>query len=368
LGVSFDPVSAAAELAVLADAEVFVGFTSARHEFLDPDVVVELTGHRALAPSAALVTRERAMKLFVSPAWDAPRAGRHLGGRGVVVGTTDLGGTLAAELGASRVASAGLERLPAEFRSTLEGADIEIADVSADVYGRNRGKVDSELEAARRGVKLAEAAYEEFLDALKPGVPEHVPVARVADRITRGGGDDLFVLFTAARPGGRVRQPTSRPLELGDVVGIEISPSVSGQFVQICRTAILGGATDQQRVEHELLLRAYRAGLGAARPGATVAKVVAAIDAQLIGAGLGEFVRPPHIRARGHGHGLASASPGSLTFDNEIVLEEDMSFVLHPNQHLPAIGYVLCGDQVVVRPDGAEPLTLRGPELYEVAA
>jgi hypothetical protein len=33
-----------------------------------------------------------------------------------------------------------------------------------------------------------------------------------------------------------------------------------------------------------------------------------------------------------------------------------MSFVLHPNQYFPEVGYLLCGDQVLVEADGGRSL------------
>ena len=141
-------------------------------------------------------------------------------------------------------------------------------------------------------------------------------------------------LCSSSTAGDNVRAPTGRIIESGDVVNIEISPSVDGQFVQLCRTVVLGSASAQRRNDYELIIAALREGMNAASPGATVAEVVSALDSPLFQAGLGEYCRPPHIRVRGTGQGLASLSPGDITFDNQTVLLERNDVHLAPQSAL----------------------------------
>jgi Xaa-Pro dipeptidase len=44
-----------------------------------------------------------------------------------------------------------------------------------------------------------------------------------------------------------------------------------------------------------------------------------------------------------------------------------MLFMIHPNQHLPETGYLLCGEPVVLTSRGAEPLTKRQSALAEIS-
>ena len=41
--------------------------------------------------------------------------------------------------------------------------------------------------------------------------------------------------------------------------------------------------------------------------------------------------------------------------------------MIHPNQHLPDTGYLLCGEPVVLTATGAEPLTQQRSALAEIA-
>jgi hypothetical protein len=40
--------------------------------------------------------------------------------------------------------------------------------------------------------------------------------------------------------------------------------------------------------------------------------------------------------------------------------------MIHPNQHLPETGYLLCGEPVLVTVRGAEPLTQQRSALVEI--
>ena len=48
---------------------------------------------------------------------------------------------------------------------------------------------------------------------------------------------------------------------------------------------------------------------------------------------------------------------GDVALDNDTVLAPGMVFMIHPNQYLPEIGYLLCGEPVLMGASRAEPLT-----------
>lgn len=327
------------------------------HSYLEPNPVFAVTGVRTIGEAAAVVSPNGSVTLLAAPSWDARRLGERA--RCEVVACDDVAAELAARV-SGRVAAAGLDDVSSRFRDALHGCTI--VEIPSEV---NRPKTDLELAAARRAATIAEQAYADLLASLRPGIAEYELIARLDVDVRRRGADDHFVLCSSSPAGDNVRAPTGRILEPGDVLNVEISPAVDGQFVQICRTAVLGTADERRRRDYELLVTAFERGCAAAAPGTTVAGVVAALDAPLVDAGLGEYCRPPHIRVRGHGQGLASLAPGDITFDNETALEAGMMFTLHPNQRFPDSGYMLCGEPIVVTKEGGFTLTSRRLGLDE---
>ncbi|MFZ1995250.1 MAG: M24 family metallopeptidase [Solirubrobacteraceae bacterium] len=333
------------------------------HSYVEPNPVFAVTGVKTIGHGAAVVEPDGRVTLVAAPAWDAARLREEAACE--VVGCDDVAAALVTVVGPrERVQVAGLDDVPVRFRQRLKAVVDVLVSVASDA---NRAKTVAELERARRAATIAEGAYARCLAGLRPGLREHELVARLDVDVRSRGADDHFVLISSSPQGDNVRAPTDRDLRPGDVVNIEISPSVDGQFVQICRTAVLGEASPERQAHYALLVEAFHAGMAASRTGAIVADVVAALDAPLVAAGLAEYCRPPHIRVRGHGQGLASLAPGDITWDNDSPLRAGVMFTLHPNQRFPRDGgYMLCGEPVLVGADGATPLTRRPPGLDEV--
>jgi Xaa-Pro aminopeptidase len=180
------------------------------------------------------------------------------------------------------------------------------------------------------------------------------------------GAEDNFLMLCAGSHNPAVQPSSGRRLEVGDIILAEITPSYMGQMAQICRTAVIGPASESLKRGYDLVVRSMEAGIAAAAPGATMGDVCRAIDSVLEAKGYGEYCRPPHIRRRGHGLGFGSNSPGDVSLDNKTVLEPDMFFVIHPNQYLPDTGYLLCGEPVLITTNGAEVLSEHRASLAEI--
>ncbi len=155
-------------------------------------------------------------------------------------------------------------------------------------------------------------------------------------------------------------------MQPGDTLVVELTPSYRGQLAQICRTVVLGPASADLKDKYDLLVRAMNEGIRAAVPGVPMAAVCRAINTVLEAEGYGEYCHPPHIRRRGHGLGFGSIRPGDVSLDNDTMLAEGMVFMIHPNQHLPETGYLLCGEPVLLTAQGAEPLTRRQAALAAI--
>ena len=159
-----------------------------------------------------------------------------------------------------------------------------------------------------------------------------------------------------------------RRIERGDLLLTELSPSVDGQFTQICRTVSIGPPRRETPEKYGLLIAAMRDGINRVRPGARLGDVCAAIDDNLSAQGYAKFARPPFIRRRGHGLGCGSTFPGDVSVDNDTVLEPGMLIMVRPNQFLPETGYMMCGEPVLVTETGAQVLTERQAEFAVVEA
>jgi Xaa-Pro dipeptidase len=133
----------------------------------------------------------------------------------------------------------------------------------------------------------------------------------------------------------------------------------------LCRTVSVGEPGSALVDGYDLLTRAYEASLRQVRAGLPASIIASTIDGILADAGFAEYCRPPYMRTRGHGFGIGSVAPGALIdADTDQPLLDQQVVVVHPNQYLPATGYLACGETVLVTPRGAERLAKTETKLY----
>jgi Xaa-Pro aminopeptidase len=329
--------------------------------------VTVLTGFKSLGPAICLLDRAGAVTLIVAPAWDAERA-RQVCAGAQVAGSDDVVKTLRSLLpkgGEQKIGTAGLEGAPSGIGNRI----VELClPTQADdvVFDAAATKTDDEIAWAREATRIAELNYAHLLAIARPGMSEDELAVELRMHSRSLGAEDNFLLLCAGPHNRAVAPSCGRRIAPGDIILAEITPSFCGQLAQICRTVVVGEAPDLLRQKYALVVEAMNAGIAAARPGARMADVCAAINTVLEAQGYGEYCYPPHIRRRGHGLGFASIRPGDVALDNDTVLAPGMVFMIHPNQYLPETGYLLCGEPVLMGETRAEPLTRRQATLAEL--
>ena len=342
----------------------------ASNELARIDTVFHLTGYRALGESLAILARGEAPTLIVTPEWEISRAEvRAAGWR--IRGAEDLPQAVEAQfpkgLPRGKTATAGLGKLRAATGRRLAAFAGDAKTLDQKLEAALMPKTAAEIENARRATAIAERGFDRLLEIAQPGMPECELAVRLRLFMEELGADDNFFLLTAS-PHNRAVQPSSgRKLEAGDVILAEMTPTYRGQLSQICRTAAVGRPSNVLAEKYALVVRAMEAGIRTVKPGIRMGEVAKAIDEVLSAEGYAEFCRPPHIRRRGHGLGHGSNAPGDVAPDNNTILDEDMVFVVHPNQYLPETGYLLCGEPAVMAAQGARALTARQAALIELA-
>ena len=338
------------------------------NNFLDPNAVFVLSGVRPIGESAVVLDRQGRSVLIVTPEWDEERASS-ISATDKTVGTRDLPGAIAEAasalgIGVSRTTSVGISLLG---HGTAKGIAARLGGMPAiaDELIKDLARVRSttELAAAKRATWIAERGYERLLEYAKPGMREFELAAELYCYMKQLGAEDNFLLMSASQHNQAVRAAGERILDVGDIILSEITPCYQGQFVQICRTTVIGEPRPVIREKFALLQAAMQEGLVAGRAGARVADVTKAINGVFQKAGYGDYCRPPYMRVRGHGLGITSDRPGDIVDRNERVLESGMIFVMHPNQYIPESGYLMCGEPVVVADDGAKSLSEHNAQL-----
>ena len=146
----------------------------------------------------------------------------------------------------------------------------------------------------------------------------------------------------------------------------EITPCYKGWWAQICRTAVIGKATPDQKKAAQIFWEAEEAGLNAIKPGVNIADVARAQNDVFRKYGYGEYTTSKYTRVRGHGQGMFLDEVPTVNEDVDVVLEEGMVLVVHPNTFIPLCGYMVLGDPVVVTSTGYKMLSTTERKLFEL--
>ncbi len=352
-----------------AGLDVLIGIHDGAHFIETPNPVMVLAGFKALGPAACVLRRDGERTLVVAPEREGARAAECCPDVRVQ-GADDIVAGLVTALGASvqdGVGIAGLAPLPWRIAGPLAAALPQARSADAVVFDAARTKTAEEIAHAHEATLIAESCFARLIEIARPGISEDDVAVELKWHSKSLGAEDNFLLLCAG-PHNRAVQPSmGRKLCPGDIVLAEITPSYRGQLAQICRTIVLGSGPATLKEKYALVVRAMNQGIEAARPGVPMAQVCGVINAVLEAEGYGEYCHPPHIRRRGHGLGFASTRPGDVSLDNDTVLEPDMVFMIHPNQYLPETGYLLCGEPVLMMPQGAQPLTKEQAALVAIA-
>jgi len=351
--------------------DLIVAVHDGAHFIETPNPVFVLSRFKSLGPAAVVLPKDGDARLIVTPAWDADRAAESCPGLRVT-GDGDVIESLASALKADRLRAAqigiaGLSFTRWDIANRLTQMLPQASAADAIVFDAAAAKTVEEIAHAREATRIAELGYARLIELARPGISEDALAVELKWYTRTLGAEDNFLLLCAGARNAAVAPSNGRVMQAGDILVAEITPSYRGQLAQICRTATLGPASAELKRKYALLVEAMEAGIAAAQPGVSMANVCRAINAVLEAQGYGEYCHPPHIRRRGHGLGFGSIRPGDVSLDNETVLAEGMVFMIHPNQHLPETGYLLCGEPVLLTARGAAALTQRRSALVEIA-
>ena len=317
--------------------------------------------------NAALVSRSGAVSLIVSPSWDAGRAAAASwiedvhGSSAFVEDLLHIMGRLDIK---GRVGLAGAGEMTREvYGGITRQVEAVIADDLIEEVAQE--KTAKELALIRKAARIADIGADAFVKSARKGIREYELVAELEFAMRSAGADDIFILLSSGRHNDEMHEPTDRRLQEGDIVIGEISPVCDGQFMQLCRTVVLGAPSPVLTEKYGILIRALEASLQQMKSGASAAGITVAMNRVFGEAGYAEYCRPPYMRSRGHGFGVGSIAPGAELSDKmQVTLARHQVVAVHPNQYIPETGYLACGETVLVTETGVERLAGTETRLY----
>jgi Xaa-Pro aminopeptidase len=290
------------------------------------------------------------------------------------------GGVLGIELDATST------QLHQRISAAFVGWDF--VDVSSTVLDQRLVKDEGEIAATRRAATVADAGHLALARVAAAGMSELELAAEVerAMRLAghegyqplrhpgaRGGGvllmsgDNLTVRggYGLVVTGGGMSPATpygasARVVQRGDLIVLDIGSTRHGYTADESRTFVAGNPTSMQRALFGVACQAEEAVLEAVKPDVPVAHLYAVAE-KVVDEGADPLLAPGSLVLPGfvgHGVGLELDEPPVLWTREEMHLREGMVLAIEVEVSAPAQRMMAkVEDTIVVRSDGAEPLT-----------
>lgn len=222
-----------------------------------------------------------------------------------------------------------------------------------------------EIDRLREAARITDAAFEEVLGFLRPGVSE-VEVALELERSMRRRGAEGKSFEIIVAGGHRSAMPhgvaSARQLEAGDLVTMDFGAVVDGYHADMTRAVAIGEISDELRAMYEAVLEAQLAALEQLRPGIDGAAVDRAARETLARHGLAE----EFTHGLGHGVGMEIHEGPRLSKTASALLEPGMTVTVEPGVYRPGFGGVRIEDLCLVTASGHERLSHSPKELLTV--
>jgi Xaa-Pro aminopeptidase len=245
------------------------------------------------------------------------------------------------------------------------GEGVELVPAGGLVERLREVKDEGELRAIRAAAEIAGAAYEEIRERGLTGRTEREVALTMVRRMEDLGADGpSFPPIVAAGAQGALPHAEARDVEIpaGTLVVVDAGARVDGYCSDCTRTFATGPLDDAAVEVYELVRRAQRDALGAARARAARREVDGVARRIIDEAGHGE--RFGH--GLGHGVGLEVHEEPRLTRVAEGTLQRGNTVTIEPGVYLPGEFGVRIEDLVAITEDGPEVLTAFPKELVTV--
>jgi Xaa-Pro aminopeptidase len=163
-------------------------------------------------------------------------------------------------------------------------------------------KDDEEIKLIQAASKVADKGIEAAIKVIKAGITESQVAAEAEYAMRQAGAEDFWRSYVSSGPRTNIAHglPSSRKLQDGDLVMIDIHPIVNNYSADICRTVCVGKLTAERQSVYDLYLKAQQTTIAKAKAGIGMDELEKTFHTIVEEAGYGEHIFGPLI----HGIGI----------------------------------------------------------------
>lgn len=242
---------------------------------------------------------------------------------------------------------------------------ISTRDLSSAIGKLRIVKTQDEIDKIIKAQRIAEAAFEDVLNFIKPGVTER-EIGLHLDYYMLSHGAEALSFDTIALTGANTSLPHGVP---GDTVVMpnsfvlmDYGATFDGYHSDMTRTVCVGTPTDKMAEVYETVLKAQLDAIAAIKAGVVGSDIDKIARDVITDAGYGDKFG----HSLGHGVGIEIHEAPNAAPSSTHIFEENMIVTVEPGIYLPDEFGVRIEDFVVIKPDGCENMTLAKKSLISL--
>lgn len=249
-----------------------------------------------------------------------------------------------------------------DYERYRKALSCELVPAAALMSELRRVKDSEELEIMTAAQRIAERVLEDILRELRPGVAEREIAARIQYLMLHYGAEDKsFDPIVVSGSNGSLPHgtPSEKLIQAGEFVTMDFGCVYRGYCSDMTRTVAVGSVSNEMRRVYETVLAAQKAGIAAARAGATGKDVDGAARRVIQDAGYGEYFG----HGFGHGVGVEIHEAPNASSANGEPLPAGAVISAEPGIYLPGKLGVRIEDVLYLTETGCENLTKAPKDL-----
>lgn len=226
-------------------------------------------------------------------------------------------------------------------------------------------KSEDEIDRMRKAQSIADKAFSEILNYIRPGVSENMIASELEYIMRRNGAQGLsFNTIVASGVNSSLPHavPTDKIISEGDFITMDFGCIYDGYCSDMTRTIVVGHANDKQLEIYNTVLNAQLEAMKFIKSGVIGCEIHKIAADVIEKAGYGEYF------GHGLGHSLGlyiHENPRFSPSEKRQIMSGTIETV-EPGIYIPGFGGVRIEDMIVVRDNGFENLTHSDKKIIEI--
>jgi Xaa-Pro aminopeptidase len=180
-------------------------------------------------------------------------------------------------------------------------------------------KETEEIEAIRAAARVADIGMAAAVEAVRAGITESQVAAEAEYAMRHAGAEEFWRTYVSSGPRTNIAHglPTTRKIQEGDLVMIDVHPIVNNYSADICRTICVGKPTTEQQAAYDLYLKAQQETIAMIKAEVGMVELEQHMHGVLRAGGHGDHIFGPPIHGVGIEFEEAPLPPGHAFFHGE---------------------------------------------------